>query len=191
MDKLVRESQTSPQHMDKLMQESQAVSQCIVHTSKEIEKVGQHVKKLTEAMHESAPTNQEVKDIAKGAENSLLKIGSRDNSAIGAGFLVSEDGFVLTAYHICRGIMWVTNNGCFAQTYSGEIFDVMWVADFQEFDVSLLKVRTNTKCLFLRPNFASPAGTSVVISGYGLCVFCFISFSFILYSKFRKLYYYS
>ncbi|ETK72995.1 hypothetical protein L915_20018 [Phytophthora nicotianae] len=68
------------------------------------------------------------------------------------GFLISFDYFVLTALHACRGHFWVAN--CCQVVYNDKDYEVERTEDFEDLDLSLLKMRGLEDASYLQPEEA-------------------------------------
>jgi hypothetical protein len=75
----------------------------------EIDDLRTQVRELARGMTDQPKTagtfllNQRLYDLGGVVHECVVKIGTVDNSEHGSGFFISNDGFILTAYHVCRG----------------------------------------------------------------------------------------
>ncbi|KAL3662189.1 hypothetical protein V7S43_012988 [Phytophthora oleae] len=101
----------------------------------------------------------------------LLQIQSADESKNGTGFLVTEDGFVLTAYHVRTGQLTrqnlAYNSPCRATLFNGTVVPCEPVEDFPDLDLSLMKMAGRSFSCFETAIYVTEDKTVAVI-GYCL-----------------------
>jgi S1-C subfamily serine protease len=100
----------------------------------------------------------------KSAVQSLTPFGPRDGEAVGTGFVVRTDGYILTNHHVVDGASSVT-----VTTASGDQHPASVVAEDAEHDLAVLKIdATGLPALTLGSSDGLAVGESVVAIGFAL-----------------------
>ncbi len=123
----------------------------------------------------------EMKEFVKYANTRIIKIIAKDINKKGTGFIVSEDGLVLTNFHVIYGgqdpnggaiISRIIDVECNGKIYSAEIFDLSQDnIDYKfNYDFCILKIKSDNKFDFFELGSYNEAelGDDILFAGYPL-----------------------
>ena len=131
----------------------------ILQTEEELNLLGSQIGSIDEEINLlQASTSADFSGIIENAIKGVVTI--RTDTGQGTGFIISQDGYVVTNYHVMKG---VTAAGII--TYNSELYQVELIGANENMDIALLKISGDYNRLKLADSDDVQVGEKVIAIG--------------------------
>jgi len=131
----------------------------IMEAQTELTSLGSQIGSIDKEFNElKASTSADFSGIIENAVKSVVTI--KTNIGQGTGFLITDDGYVVTNYHVVQGA-----TAAAIYTYDGQTYQVLLVGSDSTLDIALLKISGNFEKLKLANSDDIQIGEKVIAIG--------------------------